>query len=227
MRAATSGVASAWCVRSSPTMTTSHPALKTMSAASGSMTMLNSATGLQLPTCRPPPIRTTSLTRSTMRGSLRAARAMFVRPAVGTSVTVPGSCAMTVSMMRSTACRSSRSNDGSGSIGPSRPLSPWMSSATSISRRSGRGEPAANGMPVMPAMRATARALRVTFGRVWLPTTVVTASRSMSGFPWASSIATASSWPGSQSRMILLGTRAGTRSSATGSPLRRGWNVEA
>lgn len=149
-------------------------------------------------------MRTTSFTRSTMRGSLRAARAMLVRPAVGTRVTVPGSCAMTVSMMRSTAWRGSRSMSDGGSSGPSMPLSPWMSGAVSMLRTRGRPQPAAKGTPVMPAMVPTARALRVTFSRVWFPTTVVTASRSMFGLPWASSSATASSCPGSQSRMIFL-----------------------
>ena len=50
-------------------------------------------------------------------------------------------------------------------------------------RTKGRSQPAANGTPVMPAIVPTDRALRVTFSRVWLPTTVVTASSSMSGLP--------------------------------------------
>ncbi len=60
----------------------------------------------------------------------------------------------------------------------------------------------------MPTIVATMRALRVTLGRVWLPITVVTASSSISGLPWASRSAMASSWPGSQSTMIFFGTRA-------------------
>jgi hypothetical protein len=57
----------------------------------------------------------------------------------------------------------------------------------------------------MPATRATASAFRVTLSRVWLPTTVVTPTNSISGLPQASSMATASSCPGSQSRMIFVG----------------------
>ena len=80
-----------------------------------------------------------------------------------------------------------------------------MSGAVSIARTSGRSAPRANGMPVMPATRATDSAFLVTFSIVWLPITVVTASSSISGLPCASSIAMASSWPGSQSRMIFSG----------------------
>src|SRR5699024_8446352 len=41
------------------------------------------------------------------------------------------------------------------------------------------------------------------FSRVWLPVTVVTAKSSRLGLPCARSMAMASSWPGSQSRMIF------------------------
>src|SRR6185312_8155548 len=51
---------------------------------------------------------TTSATRSTIRGSLRTASATLVRGPVGTRATVPGSCSMTVSMIRSTPCRGER-----------------------------------------------------------------------------------------------------------------------
>ena len=65
---------------------------------------------------------------------------------------MPGSCAMTVSMMRSTAWRGSSSMAGSGRAGPSMPVSPWMSGAVSMVRTSGRSQPAAKGTPVMPAI---------------------------------------------------------------------------
>src|SRR6218665_3732728 len=55
----------------------------------------------------------------------------------------------------------------------------------------------------MPAAAHTDSALRVTFSMVWLPATVVMPSRSMCGLPAASRIAIASSWPGSQSRIIF------------------------
>jgi hypothetical protein len=45
----TAGVASAWWVRSSPTMTSGQASLNTTCAASGSMATLNSATGVMLP----------------------------------------------------------------------------------------------------------------------------------------------------------------------------------
>ncbi len=80
-----------------------------------------------------------------------------------------------------------------------------MSSATYWGLTSGPAEPAAIGT-VMPPAAHTAMALRVTFPSVWLPATVVIASRSMSGFPAARRMAIASSCPGSQSRMIFSTT---------------------
>lgn len=106
---------------------------------------------------------TTSFTRSTMRGSRRTASAMFVSAPSGTSVISPGACAMTVSMMRSTACRGSSATVGSGSSGPSSPDSPWISGAVITGRTSGRAQPAATGTPWIPATVATASAFRVTF----------------------------------------------------------------
>ena len=48
----------AWCVTSSPIMTKGIPELNTMSAASGSTKILNSATGVWFPIPAPPPINT-------------------------------------------------------------------------------------------------------------------------------------------------------------------------
>ena len=137
---------------------------------------------------------------------MRTAMAMLVSAAVGTSVTVPGSSRSTVSMITSTAWRGSSVRVGAGSTGPSRPVLPWMVCAVDSSPTSGRGQPAAIGTSRTPPMVATTRALRVTFSSVELPITVVIASSSISGLPWASRRAMASSWPGSQSRMIFLGT---------------------
>ena len=187
-------------------MVTGHGSRKTICAASGSQPMLNSLTGVRLPVCTAPPMSTTSATRSTIRGSLRAAMAMLVSGPVGTSVTVPGGCARTVSMIRSTPWRGSSATRGAGSTGPSSPDSPWMSPATRAVRSSGRAHPAATGTPVMPPTVAVTSALCVTFAIVWLPATVVIASSSIAGLPCASSRAIASSCPGSQSRMILRGT---------------------
>src|SRR5580704_18098786 len=58
----------------------------------------------------------------------------------------------------------------------------------------------------MRAAVHTRRAFSVVFSRVWLPATVVMARRSITGQPRASRMAMASSWPGSQSRMIGLVT---------------------
>ena len=69
----------------------------------------------------------------------------------------------------------------------------------------GDSQPAAIGTPAMPATVATRRALSVVFSSVWLPTTVVMARRSMAGEPCARRIATASSWPGSQSSTMGRG----------------------
>ncbi|SQB95530.1 Uncharacterised protein [Clostridium paraputrificum] len=95
-------------------MVSGHFSLNTMWAASGSTLMLNSATAVLLPSWYPPPMSTTSATRSTMAGSLRAAMAMLVSGPVGTSVTVPAGSDMTVSMMKSTAWASSSGTVGTG-----------------------------------------------------------------------------------------------------------------
>jgi len=51
----------------------------------------------------------------------------------------------------------------------------------------------------------TASAFAVVWARPTLPATVVMPSRSMPGCPCANAIASASSIPGSQSRMMLVG----------------------
>ena len=103
---------------------------------------------------------------------------------------------------KSTACSPSGSCRAGGSVGPSRPLSPWTCEATVSSRASGRSAPAATGMSVRPARSSTRSAFAVVFSSVWLPWTVVTPRTSTSGLASASSSAIASSCPGSQSRMI-------------------------
>src|SRR2546423_6398183 len=63
--------------------------------------------------------------------------------------------------------------------------------------------PLATGTLRIFASEHTFKALRVVLSSDWLPATVVIASRSMSGWWAASRMAMASSWPGSQSRIIL------------------------
>ena len=67
---------------------------------------------------------------------------------------------------------------------------------------SGRSAPAATGTSVRPRRVRTRSALRVVRSSGALPATVVIASSSSSGRASARAIARASSWPGSQSRMI-------------------------
>jgi hypothetical protein len=104
--------------------------------------------------------------------------------------------------MRSTACRGSAATLGAANVGPSRPVAPWIDRATRSGRVDGASEPAAIGMPRIPATEQTRRALSVVFSSVWLPATVVIATSSIAGEAAASRMAMASSWPGSQSRMI-------------------------
>ena len=77
-----------------------------------------------------------------------------------------------------------------------------MSGAVTSSPCSGPAAPAAIGTPSRPASAATRRAFSVARSSEQFPATVVTASRSIASLPAASSIATASSWPGSQSSRI-------------------------
>src|SRR5699024_390278 len=130
---------------------------------------------------------------------------MLVSAPVGTIVTVPGSSRSLTCAIRSMAWVAASPTPTSGSCGPSRPDSPWISSGISCGPTSGRCAPAANGTPVIPPTRASACAFLVTFSRVWLPATVVTASTSRFGAPQARSMAMASPWPGSQSRTLLRG----------------------
>ena len=89
-------------------------------------------------------------------------------------------------------------------------------------RRRARGRaaasaPAATGTSPRPASSSTRSAFAVVFSSVWLPATVVTPTSSSSGEASASSSAIASSWPGSQSRMIGVGVmRASIASTSAG-----------
>ena len=184
-------------------MTSGTPEEKQMRAASGSASMLNSAAGVTFPFPTDPPMRTIRPMREEMSGASRSAMARLVMGPVVTTVTgssEPRRC----SIRNSTACFCSGSFVHSGKTGPSSPVSPWISPAMTGSRTNGPGQPAYTGMPVLPIHCRTLQALSVVFGSVWLPATVVTASRTMRGLFAASMIAVASSCPGSQSRTMCV-----------------------
>ena len=175
--AATSGVARAWWVTSSPTIVSGHASLKTMCGGLGVDDDVELAVALQLPTCTPPPISTTSRTRGTMRGSMRTASAMLVSAPVGTSVISPGSAAMIVSMMN---CDGVARVERDRRLGQHGAVEPATRRGCSSARprpgaRAGARHPRANGTPVMPGDAGDRRARCASPSRcVWLPTTVVT-----------------------------------------------------
>src|SRR3954447_13218460 len=96
-----------------------------------------------------------------------------------------------------------------------------MSGAVTSSPCSGPAAPAAIGTPSRPASAATRRAFSVASSSVQLPATVVTPSRSIASLPAASSSATASSWPGSQSSRIGVAIPANDTSPRLGEDLDR------
>src|SRR5579875_1043743 len=164
---------------------------------------------------------TTRSTASAISGYIRNASATFVSGPVGTSVTRPGS-ASTVSAMKRAPWPGVTSMAGSIGGGPSRPDSPWISGAVRSGRTSGQPAPATIGTSVRPATDATTRAFRVTKSSVWLPTTVAIPSSSTRGSPAATSSATASSWPGSQSITTRWGVADGSADMARGLRRRSG-----
>src|SRR5919107_1998563 len=167
--------------------------------------MLNSAAGVVLPRPMLPPIREMRATRSLRSGCSRRNRAMLVSGPTGMRVTGSGEAFM-VSEIRATASLSSGPKPASGiSSGPSSPLLPWMSSAVWSVLFRGPEAPLPTGTSPHPMRERTRRALRVVLSTVTLPATVVTASRSRSGCPQASIMATASAWPGSTSRITGFG----------------------
>src|SRR5829696_6577385 len=167
--------------------------------------MLNSAAGVVLPWPMLPPMREMCATRSFRSGCSRRKVAMLVSGPTGMRVTGSGE-AFKVSAIRATAPLSSASKLAAGiSSDPSRPLLPCMSSAVCNGRCRGSEAPAPTGTSVHPTRESTRKALRVVFSMVTLPATVVTARRSRSGWPQASIRATASSWPGSTSRITGFG----------------------
>src|ERR671935_1714783 len=178
--------------------------------------MLNSADGVTLPSAIAPPINTMRATRFLRRGAWRNAIAMLESGPVGTSVT-SRSETVTRSTIRSTAWRGSSATAGTGSGGPSRPVVPWTLAAVTSGRTSGPSSPDATGTSVMPATVSTLRAFSWVLARGALPATQVMASRSMAGLAAAMRMATASSWPGSTSRMMGVGMSGSCRRLYVGS----------
>src|SRR5215211_8666365 len=162
--------------------------------------MLNSAAGVVLPRPTLPPMSETCAIRSLRSWCSRNSVAMFVRGPVGIRVTGSG-VSLRVSAISGVAPRSWGSKEALGISGPSSPLSPWMFSAVLRGRWRGEEAPAATGTPVCPIRDRMRRAFRVVLSSGTFPATVVTARRSSSGVPQASMIATASSCPGSTSRI--------------------------
>ncbi len=198
-----SGVAMAWWVAFSPNITRGTPLENTICAACGSHSALNSAAGVQLPTSRLPPIQTICRMRGAMSGASRSASATLVSGPVGSSVTSPGR-ERTASMMNRAACSASACRVGAGSRGPSRPVWPCTLSAERRGTSSGRSAPAYTGVS-LPISASVTRAFRVVRSRPTLPKVVLTPSTSSSGEACASRMFTASSWPGSPSRMTGRG----------------------
>ena len=164
--------------------------------------ILNSAAGVTLPLVYAPPIRTICLIFGIIAGSIRIAIARLVIGPVVTIVISP-SDSIRVLTMKSTACSFSNSFVSGGKTGPSSPVSPWISPAIIFSRTIGCPQPAYTGTST-PSHWHTFLALICVFSSVWLPATTVIPNRSILSLFAASVIATASSCPGSQSRIIFV-----------------------
>ena len=91
-----------------------------------------------------------------------------------------------------------------GRTAPPSPESPCTCRASSAGRSSGPAQPAVTGVPAAPVNSHTASAFAVVLSSPTLPATVVMPISSIPGCPCANAIASASSIPGSQSRMILV-----------------------
>ena len=107
----------------SPIIVTGNPDRSTMSAASGSVTMLNSPYGVELPRSVEPPMKTMPRTFGKTSGWLRSSRATLVSGPVATSVT--GSPASRSSRrINSTAGTPATGPTGTSRSGPSSPEAP-------------------------------------------------------------------------------------------------------
>jgi hypothetical protein len=125
---------------------------------------------------------------------------MFVSGPVAIKVT-----ALSLSLInfaiKSTACKGDNSIFGSGSSAPSSADSPCISLASSKAPRIDLPAPSAIGTSIF-AKVAIRLAFKVTLEIPPLPETVVIPNNYKAGFLAARIMARASSWPGSQSRII-------------------------
>ena len=157
MRSKSLGKISACSVTSRPLMMTGMPLRNTMSAASGSARMLNSAAGVQLPWEMPPPMMLMRAIFSFNSGWASSRAAALVSGPVTTRVT--GSLlSRRTRAISSTAGSPLRAMAGSGSTGPSRPDWPWTEGAFMGFSSRGAGRPLATGA-VMPKRVQIRRAL--------------------------------------------------------------------
>ena len=150
----------ALCVTSSGATTKSMPDLNTISAASGSTKILNSAAGVMLPTSKyAPPISTICAIRSAISGACCKAVPILVSGPRGQSVIDLAGAWRRVSTMKSTACCDCSGICGSGKTAPSKPLSPCTCSAVTNPWTIGLSHPAYTGKSARPANSQTCRAL--------------------------------------------------------------------
>eukprot|EP00037_Helgoeca_nana_P027556 m.316140 g.316140 ORF g.316140 m.316140 type:complete len:300 (+) comp27538_c1_seq1:1796-2695(+) len=205
----TCGVMSAVCVTSSGIIVTSisRPASKTMRAASGSVIMLNSATGFIFPTPIAPPMITMRDSLCFSSGYSVRANATFVRQPVATSATGVGDCkicsAMTTGALhplhRANLARTAGSSGCGNNAVPSSPLSPWISGHRFPDRTSGVACPCTTSTVSKRAKTHTRAALIAVFCTAWFPWTVEIPMRERFGWWPARMMASMSSCPGSQS----------------------------
>eukprot|EP00754_Rhynchopus_humris_P001820 Rhum_TRINITY_DN11037_c0_g2::Rhum_TRINITY_DN11037_c0_g2_i1::g.41732::m.41732 len=216
IEATTSSVTKTVCVTSKGTITTFTGRLNTTTAASGSQTMLNSATGCLLPMPMAPPMSTICRTLSSTSGAVRNRSAMLVRAPVATMSTFFGHDLIASAIFDSVASRHGvveyrRSFvNSSSSFEPSRPLSPWISGSCFAATTSGSSAPRSTSMLRCgsPQRASTLAAFFVVLSTHTLPETLDTPMSSRRGEFAARMMAAASSWPGSQS------SHTGTRSVA-------------
>ena len=187
-----SAIICARCVTSSPAITTGRPDWKTISAASGSTKMLNSAEGVQFPRPIAPPMMTIRAILLCSSGWLFSSSATLVCGPVATRVTGSALSRSTFAIS-STAVQLCGVKPGSGSAGPSSPLSPCTLSAIINSRIRGLRAPPATGISVRLSSVSMRKTLRRVLSGVWFPAEEVTALTSSSGEASARTSAIASS----------------------------------
>lgn len=139
--------------------------------------MLNSATGVTLPTLTAPPMITTPFNHSTTSGNRLTRMAILVILPVATSIISPFFWARIASAIASTAFLplglSSGSNSGRRVV-PSSPDFPWIFAALKCSRISPLVSPACTTISVLFRARRIRRQFKVTLSKEAFPWTVLT-----------------------------------------------------